>query len=439
MAERRRHNNHRPVLPIDTSSIDREFDTVEDERPARSAPQVMIQTLVPSSILSVDFLGEKLDLESLEIREYDGIISKSVQGIQVDSSRFHDLSLSASASSSAPPLISLGPPTDPRLLGYIPVLAPKDLRQELTSKETSKAKFLLLLKQEFAVNQQEIFFEVVAGTNQIFKGSPPFPKEFRQRIRNIQSDYRLCSGGPMLYEPNLGLELGFLDTNQAIYIFYGRHTIFHSTKEVTGARFAAVNQVLRKGSSHRETHKFTIGVSPSLIRWYLDDHPVFEVSHIGHRLLDRYQVLEHGGEASILKPQSFKFGFGHFTFLDHQLPQSTTFIDRDTDPTNVTFRSETGLCMLEPELNYREVLPDIMGQQGPILPRYTFATTSDHSRFRYFDQGVCSVIASMTVYRRRIQLIPTQEPILAKSASISASAPKSSSSKYDLTIDDVTL
>lgn len=358
-----------------------------------------------------DFTDLRPNLEDFELLERDVEIKPESDGLKISSSRFLE-------PRPDPPSVIYAPPPceqilpDGRIRAYIPIIIedPRILSTSSSSsisivKPPNQTKFLLMVKEEIPISSTLTSLEMTASSSQIFKPGAEFPREFRNRLRNIHSDYRLCSGGPIAYDPNTGLEFGFLMTNQAVYAVYGRKAWLSEAPSrdtsFVSARFAAAVKVQEKSDEPFFKFRMVYDKNRNTMSYYIDDISVLIIRNLGHRLHEKYSTLDYGGESETLKPEFFKFGFGHFTFLDHQLPDNYArdmiYIDRDSDHLNIIYRSESGLCILHDDGVYREIYPDVRGVHGRIIPKYTFAVTHSASRFQYFDQGVISKIESITI------------------------------------------
>lgn len=287
-------------------------------------------------------------------------------------------------------------------------------------------KWLCFYRDLVTISGDETIYETVMSACQLFNYERPVPHEFKHRLRNIHEDYRLCSSAMVLRDESTMVEAMFLLTNDTIYALYQRHpseilnlrTIRDGPREQqrqSFASFSAVVPVARRGygsSGSRDllddTYRLGIGIGDAgtSIRWYINRQEVHRVSRIGYRLQDQYQVVDHGGTPHLAVISSFKCGFGHYTFLDHQLPNNYArehvHIDVNSDPSCQVPRSESGLVMLGEPDSYREVLPDLYGRHGPVVPSTTFAVTADNEKYRLFGQGVVTCLKSLHVYHRHL-------------------------------------
>ncbi len=296
-------------------------------------------------------------------------------------------------------------------------------------------KWLCFHKDTITVSGDETVYEAVMSACQLYNTDRPIPRELQPRVRNIHEDYRLCCSAMVLRDEITMIECMFLITNDAIYAAYQRQPSEkinlthgtgnpghpgHSHNHSEGgdgrnrtASFASAVLVMRRGCGTHDSdnllddsYKLGIGVESNrtTVKWYIGRKEVFSITRPGYRLVDEYQVLEHGGSAFLAQINSFKVGFGHYTFLDHQLPHNYArehvHVDTSTDLSCHVPRSESGLVMLGEPDSYRETLPDLYGRHGPIVPTSTFAVTADSEKHRLFGQGMITRIKSLHVYNR---------------------------------------
>ena len=306
-----------------------------------------------------------------------------------------------------------------------------------------RIKWLCYYRQVVQIGGDETVYEATISGCQIFNPEIPVPRELLPRIRNVHEDYRLCCSALVLSDESSMVEAMFLITNDAIYALYQRlpseplnlRTAATSTSqdsvEKRPASFASSVLLMRRGMGGAgssdlldDYYKLGLGVSDggtSLV-WYIDKLEVFRVRRIGYRLPDNYQVLEHGGVPQQVRINSFKAGFGNFTFLDHQLPhnysRSHVHLDSTSDPSCQVPRSESGLVMLADSTSYREVFPDVYGRHQPIIPETTFAICTDDQKYRIFGQGAMTCVRNIHIFhihRGIPPLIPLAERELTPS------------------------
>lgn len=277
----------------------------------------------------------------------------------------------------------------------------------------------------FDVRASETIAEVTLSAFQSFNAERPVPDEFRTRIRNIHADYRLCCSALSVYDTNSSIYAMFLLTNDAIYAYYERkpsnevslHTCkncLHCGETECHASFASAVLVQMRGfrggkgsDMLDDFYRLGIGIDglQGHINWYIDRRLVYSLNRIGYRLPDQYQVLERGGAPHLVSIESVRIGVGHYSFLDHQLPNNYAremiFNDTSSDPNCPIPRSESGLVMINEKESYREILPDIFGRHGPIVPETSFAVPSGGSnKYRAFGQGVISCVRCVRIFER---------------------------------------
>lgn len=279
-------------------------------------------------------------------------------------------------------------------------------------------KYLAYHSDEFNVIGDEVIYEIEMSACQVFEEQRPIPREFIPRVQNIHQDYRLCCSASVLYDEISMVGLYFLLTNDAIYGMYERKQgakipKAHVTPADDHASFVASKFLIKRGRGHEkaedildDTYILAIGIDriSRCIRWYINGIELWTVTHIGYRVDDQFMVLERGGSPVLTEITRFSCGFGHFSFLDHQLPNnySRELVRKDTSTDNggKVYRSESALVMLNFPETYREVLPDLYGRQLPIIPSGTFAITADSEAHKLFGQGVITCIKWMRVYTR---------------------------------------
>lgn len=279
-------------------------------------------------------------------------------------------------------------------------------------------KYLAYHSEQFNVIGDETLYELEISACQVFDEQRPIPREFIPRVQNIHQDYRLCCSAAVLYDDVSMIGLYFLLTNDAIYGMYERRPGAKIPKARTTiaddyASFVATKFLIKRGRGHPsaedildDTYILAIGIDriSRCIRWYVNGIELWTVSQVGYRVDDQHMVLERGGNPVLTEITQFSCGFGHFTFLDHQIPNnySRELVRKDmsTEHGGKVYRSESALVMLNFPEAYREVLPDVYGRHLPIVPTGTFAITADSEQHRLFGQGVISCIKWMRVYNR---------------------------------------
>jgi len=293
-------------------------------------------------------------------------------------------------------------------------------------------KWLTYYRNTVQLTGDETVYEATISGCQLFNAEVPVPREMVPRIRNINEDYRLCCSALVLSDESSMIEAMFLITNGAIYALYQRlpseqinlRTHTSGTElPIQNSSFASSALLMRRGCGSSEARdllddSYRLGISVSdggtSLVWYIDRREVFRVPRVGYRMKDQHQVLERGGVPSSVRISSFRAGFGHFTFLDHQLPnnyeRSHIHLDTITDPSCPIPRSESGLVMLGETGYYRETLPDLYGRYNTIVPSTSFAIVCDSEKYRLFGQGAVTCIRNLHIYHR-YRSIPHMIPI----------------------------
>lgn len=366
-------------------------------------------------ILVRNFAGAT-KLDELEVRQSDGEMKQSAFGLSIISERF-----TAAQSRPGGGVIYAVPPPGFDVLrnvfiGYIPVVMEHPGIPTSSSSaglatpakfrfSSQHAKFLFIFKNQFELGHTEMIFNAEVRTKQMFKQGSEIPKEYKPRVQNIYADYRLCSSGPIVFDSETGLEFAMVVTDQCIYALYSRGTILHEpTYDM--AQFCCVKQLWRRTGVDEDFINLSIGIDRpnNRVRYYVDKEAIFEINKLGRRLSQSDTVVDHGGPASIVTPQEVRFGYGHFTFLDHQwVGSNLVHVDKTTDPNSFIYRSESGLCAMQPVQHYKEVLPDMLGRHLPIIPKHTFAAAEDQSaKFQFFEQGMVSHISEMSIVEKQV-------------------------------------
>jgi len=280
-------------------------------------------------------------------------------------------------------------------------------------------KLVNVYNESFTVTGMEMVFEAVMGAEQHFDTKKPIPSIFVPRIDNMMSDYRLCSSAMLVRDKNNGgLTFGFLLTNDRIYVYYGRERRPCQDNE---AHFTCVIPVVTRGLGSdgvilTSTYRLGIGLSAlkQKITWYVDDESVFQITRPGHRLEEKYRVLEGGGDDTLIMiPRHVEFGFAHMTFLDHQLaPHRIVRSDG-------LRRSGTGLVRLSKETDYYEIYPDYRGVHDPVDSKISFAASHRRDNLRIFGQGMTTLICQASVVIRRRDVVPYEGESSLEDSSVS--------------------
>lgn len=257
----------------------------------------------------------------------------------------------------------------------------------------------MLNRQNITMVRGEVICGVKVSSSQLFDRVQPIPKEFIPRVRCVYDDYRLCCFGLVMTSIDKSVRFMSLVTSTSIYGLYEKVGCYTYT-------------FLLCRKEEMETVDIEIGVDSytNSVHWYVNKVKLFTVPQIGRRIPDQHIVLNmnlNSGNTSIDIPTDYMCGFGHYTFLDHQMPNNYSRdkvkVDRSNDITSQyhIHRSHSGLVMLSTRESYLECYPDTYGRYHPIVESDTFAVISDSKRHRVFGQGNISEIKEMRIYTRK--------------------------------------
>lgn len=309
------------------------------------------------------------------------------------------------------------------------------------------------------LSEGEIIYEACVAAQQII--SPEIvPEIYRNRIRNIHEDYRLCSSGLVVYDEDSMITAKILFTNDWIYGYYDRRPGYklswiqsnnsykncilgsHDSNFSDYASFVSIVPLCKRGAFSPicregildDYIRVGIGIDSckGTIKFYVNRVEMFCIHKIGYRLDDKYQVTEYGGIPYLTVPGTLRFGFGHFSFLDHNIPNNYArqYITEVSDSNGYPIhRSRSGLAQLLPTDKYREPYPDFTGAYRLIDPATYFAYTgSDVSLFN-FGQGMITRIKYIACY-----IVNNRVPMYKKpSHNINCSDSSQNCSEYDYT------
>lgn len=259
-------------------------------------------------------------------------------------------------------------------------------------------KWLTLIRDSYPIENGEFIYEAQISAQQQI--SPErIPSIYRSRIRNINEDYRLCCSGIVVTDPENNLNIKILLTNDWIYGYYERSPKSSLTQDY--AAFTSVIPLCKRNHDDYVQIGIGIDVDQKKIKFYINHQEIFCIPRIGYRLSDQYQVNELGGTSHLILPNNLKFGFGHFTFMDHHLPNNYArqhIIENMDSNGYPIYRSASGLCQLLPTDNYRELYPDFTGKHSPIEPIISFGYTGTDSSYLIFGQGMTTRIKYLAGY-----------------------------------------
>ena len=243
-------------------------------------------------------------------------------------------------------------------------------------------KWLAFLCKSYKVCEGEFIYEACMSAKQII--SPEIiPLPYRNRIRNIREDHRPCSSALVIYDEENMITAKILFTDDWIYGYYERRpgykTSWVPNIPIMGdyAAFTSIIPLCKRGnfSSINICHKdrlddyvrVGIGIDPcrGTIKFYVNRIEMFCIPRIGYRLADEYQVSELGGVPYLTVPGCMRFGFGHFSYMDHNIPNnySRQYVIEALDSNGYpVHRLASGLAQLLPTDKYREPYPDFTGE-----------------------------------------------------------------------------
>ncbi|CAH6419976.1 Hypothetical protein HVR_LOCUS1033 [uncultured virus] len=329
-------------------------------------------------------------IKSFDVRSFeqkiacDGNVYRDCRGLTIDSNRYS----------------TIVPPGDTGLLDHI--------------------KWLAFLCKSYQVCEGEFVYEACMSAQQII--SPQIvPPVYRNRIRNIGEDHRLCSSGLVVYDEENMITAKILFTNDWIYGYYERRpgykTGWGSNMAIMGdyASFTAIIPLCKRGlfnpisidgcvnSSLNDFVRIGIGIDPcrGTIKYYVNRKEMYCVPRIGYRLADEYQVSELGGLPYLVTPGCIRFGFGNFSFMDHNMPNNYARqhvleqLDSNGYPVH---RLASGLAQLLPTNRYREPYPDFTGEYTSINPNISFAYNGTDPNMFNFGQGMIARIKYIAGY-----------------------------------------
>jgi hypothetical protein len=275
---------------------------------------------------------------------------------------------------------------------------------------------------------KEIVFETNISARQFFRNKDDtnsVPSIYMDRIRNIHEDPRLCCTAIYVLDELTQLSFMILITNQVIYALYGkdleaiRSENIYENKEIVyernGASFYSLIPIGRRGITNASSEMgplddyITVGLgftSDNKVTWYLNKEPVHTISTLGYRCEDKYMVLNHGGQCQKANLSKLCFGYGHYSFLDFQLPNNynRSMTNIDTSNGYRVERSSSGLVQLFPDDYYKEIYPSTYGSYVDMNIDKAFAISLSRSRtnasYILFGQGMVTFVRTLQVYIR---------------------------------------
>jgi hypothetical protein len=294
-------------------------------------------------------------------------------------------------------------------------------------------KFLMEVKDFYTVPKTsgELLYTARISAKQFFRNpSLPLgiiPSQFISRVNNVMADPRLCCSAMTVFDDSTMMVYKFLLTNQMFYAYYGRRPNLKSSWISSGpsqgdyASFVSIVPLLKRGSKDvlnttegplNDFNILSIGFhyDPAherhVVNWYIDGVNVLSINQLGYRLQEQYQVLDYGGHPYRVGTGSLRFGFGHFSFLDYQLPNNYNkeHVIKDESQRYPINRSSSGLVQLCPTNFYRETYPSFIGDHPEIIADRSFAIPIEESYenegCRLFGQGMVTRISWISIIIR---------------------------------------
>lgn len=256
-------------------------------------------------------------------------------------------------------------------------------------------KCLAVAKKTYKLCDEEIVYEGCISAVQIIN-SERIPEEYKSRIRNIREDYRLCSSGLMVYDEDNMLTVKILLTDQWIYGYYEIRPTYKPNwcgMMSTLGDYAAFTSIIPL-TKRDENHMLVgIGISNSQIKFYVNKMELYRVPIIGLRQEDKYQVCDFGGIETSLKPGRLVFGFGNFSYIDHNIPNNYAR-NYVTDG----YRLESALAPVVSLDKYKEPYPNFEGEHADIDPEITFGYTGTDPGYFIFGQGAILYVKYVKAY-----------------------------------------
>lgn len=284
--------------------------------------------------------------------------------------------------------------------------------------------------------EKELLVECNLSARQFFRNSdliPKIPSQYINRIVNIHEDPRLCCAGFYAFEDENNMSYMFLITNGMIYALYGREMELvksedeYSEKDPTykinkGCFYSLIplrkrgfNSLTPKDGPLSEFTILSMGFTTEKVTWYINKEPIHTINNIGYRQPDMYSVVEHGGLSIKSENNKLRIGFGHFSFLDFQLPNNYSRQMTSIEILNGcrVERSCSGLAQLYPTEYYKEIYQNTLGKNVNIIPEKTFAIGYEegiiNSNYLLFGQGMVTIVKTVFVCYRSLDQVKTPQ------------------------------
>ncbi|AEX61417.1 hypothetical protein mvi_288 [Megavirus vitis] len=283
-------------------------------------------------------------------------------------------------------------------------------------------KWLKFYKETFELcDDREVVFETTMSAQQIIDANT-IPQEMRERIRNVNDDIRLASGAFNIIDPDTWMVFDFFISDTAIYAFYERlpfgKPAFNGgilTPLGDYAAFSNAIWVARRSATNplEQLEKLSIGIhkGKGLVTWYINNVPVFTWDKIGYRAHDKYRMLDHGGQETLVTVSSVRMGFGTFSLLDMALPNDydRAYVRPFILIPGGEAREIAASALVQIDLtdNYRELFPNPLTGDDRLLqdPSITFAYVlgqepDDNRAVKLFGQGAIINVEYIRAYTR---------------------------------------
>jgi len=139
----------------------------------------------------------------------------------------------------------------------------------------------------------------------------PFPQE----VLAEDNDVRLASGFAGMIDPMTGLSIGFLLTNDRIYIQYGRLPI---ARPLLGnyAAFVMIIPLAERCPEQYNNMRMVFDSQSKEIAFLIDGEELYRIQNVGYIQDRRLLVSDAGGEKTLVWPQTLQLLFGSTTALD---------------------------------------------------------------------------------------------------------------------------
>lgn len=226
-----------------------------------------------------------------------------------------------------------------------------------------------------------------AANVQTFKTEEnPFPSAIVER-----NDFRLANAQFMAFDPETGLNFGFIVTNHRVFLLYQRIV---NVEQPPRAVFTFLVPVkIRRVCDWHDLEIVLHGDSKE-VSYHVDNQEVFVINQVGY-LLDRdYMVEDFGGAEEKIWPTEIFYGFGSFTGLDYYPSCQRTESCRSCRYPFVR-QALVQLIAQAPDSGFSPFNPIF----GPQVPMVYYNIAPDVGR-NIWGQGVVTKIRKLIAYQR---------------------------------------